>query len=155
MWEAITLNLGAAGTNTQTLQARCSLQRDFTLLALSCIGSSNVLGGFRAQFFDTKKQRRFADRGVQQANIAGDFINPPTGPIFLREPYAFDVPDSQILFEVTNFEATPNTVQIALYGLVLRFNEVRAGKTGFPGGNKTTNFNWWLPSGTEGKQGQQ
>jgi hypothetical protein len=148
MWEAITLALGASGTNTQTLQARVNLQRNFTLLAIACTASSSLVGGFRAQFFDMKKKRRLADRGVMFANLAGDLVLPlPTGIKFLREPYVFDQPDSQVLVEVTNFEAVANTVQLVLYGLVLRFNEQRPGVPVFPGGSVATQWGggWGQP----------
>jgi len=147
MWEAITLALGASGTNTQTLQARVNLQRDFTLLAITCSSSSSLAGGFRAQLFDMKKKRRLADRGVIVANLAGTLGPASPGSVFLREPYVFDQPDSQILVEVTNFEAVANTVQIVLYGLVLRFNEARPGVPVFPGGSVASQWGggWGQP----------
>lgn len=147
MWEAITLLLGASGTSTQTLQARVNLQRDFTWMAITCSASSTAAGGFRAQFFDKMKQRRFADRGVNQVNLSGNLVTTPAGPIFLREPYEFNEPDSQILVEVTNFEAVANTIQIVFYGLVLRFNEARAGIPEFPGGSvpSPSLAGWGLP----------
>jgi len=145
MWEAVTLSLGAAGTTTQTLQARVNLQRDFTLMAISCTASSIAAGGFRVQFFDKKKQRRFADRPINRVNIAGNLGT--LGPFFLREPYRFDQPDSQILVEATNLEAVGNTIQIVFYGLVLRFNETRAGVAVFPGGSVATEWGggWGQP----------
>lgn len=124
IWEAVTLGLSALGT----LQARVNVQRDFTLLAITVSSSSNVSGGFRAQLYDMKKRLRMADRGVQFALIGG----PNTGPFFLREPYRFDIPDSQILVIAQNLEAVANTVQIALFGMALRFNE--PGAHDFPGG---------------------
>jgi len=131
MWEAVTLILGAR----QTLQARVNLQRDFTLIAISTSTSSNVNGGFRAQLYDMKKKLRFADRGVQMANIGGPAGGQIIGSVFLRQPYQFDQHDSQILVIAQNLETVTNTLQIALYGLVLRFNEAGGpGALEFPGG---------------------
>jgi hypothetical protein len=128
-WEAVSFIIAARGT----AQVRVSLQRNFTLLALSTSASSVANGGFRAQLYDTKKKRRLADRGVQQANIAGSEVA-ASGPFFLREPYQFDQPDSQLLVIVQNLETVTNTIQIALYGQVLRFNELHPGHRDFPGG---------------------
>lgn len=133
MWEPINMVLAARST----LQARVNFQRAFTLLAVAASSSSVVNGGFRAQFYDMKKQRRLADRGVQQANIGGQVSTGgagPTGPFFLREPYPFDITDSQLLVLVQNLETVQNTIQIVLYGSVLRFNEVSKTQPEFPGG---------------------
>jgi hypothetical protein len=129
MWEAISFVLGPL----QTAQARVNLQRDFNLLAILISNSSNVAGGFRGQMYDTRKKLRLADRGVQQALMGGN-MTALSGPFFLREPYPFDQPDSQILVQATNLEAVTNTIQIALYGLVLRFNQDFTGAQQFPGG---------------------
>jgi len=130
-WEAISMILSPLGT----LQARVSLQREFTLLAMNAGSSSVVAGGFRAQLYDVKRQVRLADRGIQFALMGGDSgPPPPTAPFFLREPYYFPDPDSQILVVVQNLEAVQNTVQIALYGNALPFNVVRPGVREFPGG---------------------
>lgn len=135
-WECVSMLLAARTTS----QVRVNLQRDFHLLAIACSSSSLVNGGFRAQFFDTKKQLRLADRGVQRANIAGSLPNGGglTDPTFLREPYVFDRPDSQLLVIVQNMETVTNTIQIAFYGQVLRFNEASATAMEFPGGPRTT-----------------
>ena len=137
-WEAVEWSLAAR----QTLQARVNLQRDFTLIALTAKSSSSVNGGFRIQFYDLKKRLRFADRGVQMANFAGSVAPTAlTSPIFLREPWRFDLPDSQILINVQNLETVANTVDVAFYGQVLRFNEP-AGRN-FPGG-VFTGWDWPL-----------
>jgi hypothetical protein len=129
MWEPVSFVLAAR----DTLQARVNLQRFFTLMALTTQSSSNVNGGFRMQFFDTKKERRFADRNVNQVNVAGPVGGGGTpGAVFLREPYVFDQPDSQILVVVQNLETVTNTIQLAFYGHVMRFNEPGPGN--FPGG---------------------
>lgn len=123
------------------LQARINLQRDFTLMATAATCSSNVNGGFRIQFYDLKKRFRFADRPTNFANWAGPIggsIGPSPAAVFLREPYRFDVPDSQILLEVQNFENVVNTVTAVFYGQVLRFNA--PGLT-FPGG-PMTGWDW-------------
>lgn len=132
-WEVVSFVLAANATS----QARISLQRDFTLLALACAGSVTDHGSFRAQFYDTKKKVRFADRGVLSALIAGagTVIGAMTSPFFLREPYAFDEPDSQMLVLVQNLEPVVNTIQIAFYGQVLRFNQPSSSRAEFPGGS--------------------
>src|SRR5271170_1140863 len=132
MWEAVTLVLGPQANQ----QVRVNLQRDFTLMSISVTNSSNVNGGFRAQLYDVKKQLRFSDRGVNQALMGGPtFAAPPCGAFFLREPYRFDLPDSQILIVAQNLETVQNSVQIALFGVVLRFNEVSNTAPEFPGGS--------------------
>jgi hypothetical protein len=137
-WEAVTVALNARST----LQVRVNLQRDFTLIAISASSSSSVNGGFRAQFYDKKKGLRFADRNVNQVNFAGTVAG-GSSPVFLREPYRFDLPDSQLLLNVQNLEIVANTVQIVFYGSALRFNEP-AGRN-FPGG-VFTGYDWNLPS---------
>lgn len=115
-WETVNMVLPALGN----LQARINLQRDFWLMALIC--SSSVFtasGGFRAQFYDSLKKVRFADRGMNFANIAGGARRS----FFLRDPYQFDLPDSQVLVIVQNLENAVNTIQFTLYGQVLRFNQ--------------------------------
>lgn len=131
-WEVASFVLPARGTS----QARISLQRDFTLLALSCNATVIDHGGFRAQLYDTQKKVRFADRGVLSALIAGTgtVVGAHTRPMFLREPYAFDAPDSQVLVLVQNLEPVVNTIQLVLYGQVLRFNQPSGSRVEFPGG---------------------
>ena len=137
MWEAVDFLLDPL----DTLQARVNVQRDYTLIAFMGTCSSNLAGGFRVQFYDVKKRYRFADRGVNFANFAGPVEiasgNAPS-PFFLREPYRFEIPDSQILLACQNFESVANTVSLALYGQVLRFNA--PGLT-FPGG-PMTGWDW-------------
>lgn len=135
VWEAATVTLNARGT----LQVRVNLQRDFTLIAIAANSSSNVNGGFRVQLYDLKKRLRFADRGVNFATFAGSVAPPTSSPLFLREPWRFDLPDSQLLLNVQNLEAVANTVQVVFYGSVLRFNEP-AGRN-FPGG-VFTGYDW-------------
>lgn len=138
MWEGVEFLLDPL----DTLQARVNVQRDYTLLAQSATCSVNtVAGGFRAQYYDIKKRYRFADRGLNFANFAGPVANPAGNSpsvFFLREPYRFEIPDSQILLQVQNFENAPNTVSLAFYGQVLRFNE--PGLV-FPGG-PMTGWDW-------------
>jgi hypothetical protein len=132
MWEVVTAILSARGST----RVRVNLQRDFTLMAITATASVNTaLGGFRAQLYDMKKQLRLADRGVMFANIAGPMGGGGTpGGKFLREPWEFDEPDSQILVIVQNMEAAQNSIQISLYGQVLRFNQPAPGFQEFPGG---------------------
>jgi hypothetical protein len=125
-WECVSMVLTALGTS----QVRVSLQREFTLLGLNVSTSSNVSGGFRAQLYDVNKQVRLADRGVQQALLGGT----DGEMFFLREPYAFPQPNSQILVMVQNLEAVQNTIQLVLYGVALPFNAVHANAREFPGG---------------------
>lgn len=122
-WEVVNLVLNARAT----LQARVNLQRDFHLLAVLTSATSVVNGGFRAQFYDVRKKLRLADRGVQQAQLGGG----ANSPAFLREPYRFDLPDSQVLVIAQNLETVTNTIQIVLFGFARRFNEPGY----FPGGN--------------------
>jgi hypothetical protein len=131
VWEAVPFVLAAR----DTVQARVNLQRGFTLLAITTASSVTDRGGFRAQFYDMKKKRRFADRNVNAPNIAGAMggVNPAAAS-FLREPYTFDQPDSQILVSVQNLETVANSIQVVFYGVVLRFNEVAPGMPVFPGG---------------------
>ena len=127
MWEVVTVKLNARGST----RVRVNLQRDFTLLGITAGASVNTaLGGFRVQLYDMKKQLRLADRGVMFANFAGN----SAGAVFLREPWPFDEPDSQVLVIVQNMEAAANTIDIALYGQVLRFNQPAPGYQEFPGG---------------------
>ena len=139
MWEVVTVKLNARGST----RVRVNLQRDFTLMALTASASVNTaLGGFRAQLYDMKKQLRLADRGVMFANLAGPMGGgTPGAAVFLREPWAFDEPDSQVLVIVQNMEAAANTIDIALYGQVLRFNQAAPGYQEFPGG-AVSNLGW-------------
>jgi hypothetical protein len=132
VWEVASFVLASR----DSLRARINLQRDFFLLALTVQSSvQTALGGFRAQVYDNRKQLRFADRGVLQANIAGIAAGPGAGgSFFLREPYQFDEPDSQILVIVQNMENAQNSIQVSFYGQVLRFNEPAADRWEFPGG---------------------
>ena len=127
-WEAVSFVLDPQAT----LQARINLQRAFTLLAFTAQGSPGERGGplaFRLQIFDTKKQRRLGERGINQETFAGN----GKGAQFLREPYTFDQPDSQVLVLVQNFETVQNEVQLVLYGQCLRFNQESVQPV-FPGG---------------------
>jgi hypothetical protein len=131
MWEPVDFLLDPL----DTLQARVNLQRDFTLLAIGATCSANDNGGFRVQFYDLKKRYRFADRGINFANFGGPVAQVTAGNspslFFLREPYRFEIPDSQILLECQNFENAPNNVTVLYYGVVLRFN---APGLAYPGG---------------------
>jgi hypothetical protein len=132
MWEVVTVNLNARGST----RVRVNLQRDFTLLALMATASVNTaLGGFRVQLYDMKKQLRLADRGVMFANFGGPMGGgTPGAAFFLREPWCFDEPDSQVLVIVQSMETAANVINIALYGQVLRFNQPAPGYAEFPGG---------------------
>lgn len=115
-WEVASFVLPALGT----IQARINVQKDFHLLAITTTSSvQTALGGFRAQLYDAIKKVRFADRGMLRALMGGT----TSGPFFLREPYQFDQPNSQILVMVQNMELVQNTIQLSLYGQVLRFNQ--------------------------------
>jgi len=130
-WEVVTFVIAPQGT----AQARVSVQRDFTLLAVNTASSSNVSGGFLGQMFDVMRSVRLADRGLQQALMGGNQGPPgPSAAFFLREPYPFHEHDSQILINVQNLEAVQNAVQIALYGVCLPFNRRHSPAAEFPGG---------------------
>lgn len=117
-WEVVNAVLGAQ----QQIQVRVDLMTDYHLLALLCSASANTVGAFRVQIYDQLKQRTLTDRGLQFALFGGALSgNAVNGPVFLREPYAFDLPRSQALVILTNLEPTANTVQIALYGLAAPF----------------------------------
>lgn len=132
-WEAVTLVLAPQANQI----VRVNVQRDFTLMSVSVTNTSNVNGGFRAQFYDIKKQLRMSDRGVLQSNMGGPVfaVPAPCGSFFLREPYRFDLPDSQLMIVAQNLELVQNLVQIALYGVALRFNQVSNTAPEFPGGS--------------------
>lgn len=137
MWEAAEALLDPL----DTLQLRINLQRDYTWLAKAATCNSNVVGGFRTQVYDIKKRYRFADRGINFANFAGPVSNPAGNDpacFFLREPYRFEIPDSQILVVIQNFENAPNDVMLAFYGQVLRFNQPGLS---YPGG-PMTGWDW-------------
>lgn len=130
VWEAVSFVLDPQAT----LQARVNVQRAFTLLAFTASATEDERAGplpFRVQLFDTKKQRRLMERGVQNQNFAGLSRSPQ----FLRDPYEFDQPDSQVLVLVQNFASVANTIQVVLYGQCLRFNEPSDIQPLFPGGN--------------------
>lgn len=115
IWEVISATLPAFGTR----QARVNFQRDFHLLGL--IGNATGPNGFRAQLYDVKKKRRFADRPYGHFNFLGG-----QGSVFmLRRPYRFDQPNSQLLLLLQNLDTVSSTVQVVLYGSVLRFNDPR------------------------------
>lgn len=112
-WEVVNGVIAAQ----QTLQVKVDIMSDFHLLAALCSASVNTVGGFRVQFYDAVKQRRLMDRGLQFANLGGA----ANAPFFLREPYRFDLPKSQMLMILQNLEPNPNTVQVALYGVAAPF----------------------------------
>lgn len=114
-WNITTLILAGLGTQ----QVRVNVQPDFHWLATLGGCTLNTVGGFRAQIYDTRKKLRFADRGVRFANLGGNSI----GPQWLRDPYRFDLPNSQVLLVVQNLESAQNEIQIAMYGQVVRFNQ--------------------------------
>lgn len=123
IWEVVTLTLPPLGTR----QARVNLQRDFHLLGM--VGNSSSANGFRAQLYDVKKERRFADRPYGHFNLLGG----QGSILMLRRPYRFDEKDSQILVIAQNLDTVTATEQIVLYGCVLRFNDPRPWKHGRDG----------------------
>jgi hypothetical protein len=116
-WECITVTVGGRGTQ----QMRVSLENDFHLVALAA--SSANAGGFRAQLYDMNKRLRFADRGVNVANIAGGLSGTSTDPVILREPYRFDEPGAQVLAVIQNQDANQNNIQLVLFGMCLRVDQ--------------------------------
>lgn len=115
-WEVVPAVLGAL----KTIQLRIAIAEQFYLLAIGGSATVNTLGGFRAQIYDTLKQRRFADRGVQFPNLGAGGLS-PSGWFFLRHPYCFDQPQSQILVMLQNMENSSNTIQLVLYGACAPF----------------------------------
>jgi hypothetical protein len=129
MWEVATAILPAR----QTTQLRINFQREFHLIGT--MASSSLAGGFRAQLYDTKKQYvqgtkpgvRLAARGVNHVNYFGGtaaLLAFGTQPFFIREPHPFTEPDAQALVIIQNQDtsASNNNIQVALYGVVRRFN---------------------------------
>jgi hypothetical protein len=117
-WEVATAVLDPQGS----AQLRVNLQRDFWLFAIAAFSTETEMAGvltFRMQMYDTLKKVRFADRGILNANLGGS----GSAPFWLREPYQFNLPDSQVLVTLQNMSTTQNTVQVALYGQVMRFNQ--------------------------------
>jgi hypothetical protein len=112
-WEIVNAVLGAQ----QTLQVRVDLASDFHVLAMLGSATTNTVGGFRVQVYDQLKRLRMADRGVQFPNIGGK----TSATFFLREPYRFDLPRSQMLVMLQNMETVQNTVQIVFYGVAAPF----------------------------------
>lgn len=133
-WEVVNVILNARGST----RVRVNVQRDWTLMAFTTSSSVlTTLGGFRAQLYDTKKQLRFADRGQLISNIAGSMGGTGSAfgaAMFLREPWRFDEPDSQVLVIVQNMETAQNSIQLCMYGVALRFNQPVTGVQEFPGG---------------------
>lgn len=138
-WEVGTALLAAR----QTTQLRINFQREFHLFALTA--TSTQAGGFRMQMFDTKKRYytwqdvgrrivgalaekpgvRLAGRGVIAAlQAGGGSATLSCQPFFLREPYCFGGPNSQALIIIQNQDTSGanNECQVALYGMVRRFN---------------------------------
>jgi hypothetical protein len=114
-WEVANAVLGAQ----QTINLKIDIMSDFHLLAVLSTSGANTVGGFRLQLYDALKKCRLQDRGLQFSNFGGN--GAATAAFFLREPYAFDQPKSQVLAILQNLEPAPNTVQIALYGLSAPF----------------------------------
>jgi len=127
-WEVVTFSLAQLATG----QARINVQKGFTILAIAAgIDTAITAPYFNLQFFDTIKQRRFADRPVQAPAISGQspFAQGQQSPswFLLREPYSFDQMDSQILVQVKSMQGVSEGVnancQIMFYGVALRFNQ--------------------------------
>lgn len=112
-WEIVNAVLGAR----QTLPAKLDLMTDFHLLAVLGAATTNNLGGYRVQMYDVLRKRSLQDRLAQFPNMGGG----ANGAFFLREPYRFDMPRSQMKLMITNMEAVQNTVQLALYGVAAPF----------------------------------
>lgn len=113
-WEVVNAVLGAQ----QTVQVRVDLMTDWHLLAMLGSASTNTVGAFRAHIYDQLKKLRIGgDRGLQFPNIGGAAAMP----FFLREPYRFDMPRSQMLVILQNLETAVNTVQLTFYGVAAPF----------------------------------
>ena len=113
-WQVLNAVLGAQ----QTIQLKIDVPNDFYLLAILCSATVNELGGgFRAQFYDVFKKYRLQDRGIKFQNLGGA----SNGAFFLRDPYHFDLPRSQVKVVLQNMEIVSNTIQVALYGVAAPF----------------------------------
>lgn len=112
-WEVMNAALGAQ----QSIELKVDLMSDFHLLAILCSATASTVGGFRAQFYDAIKQLRLQDRGIQFANLGGN----SAAAFFLREPYRFNLPKSQLLAILQNLEPTANTVQLVFFGFSAPF----------------------------------
>jgi hypothetical protein len=113
-WEVVNAVIAAQ----QTYQTKVDLMPDFHLLALLGSASVNLNGGFRVQLYDQTRRIRLQGRGIQFPNWGGNAF----GDFFLREPYPFDMPRSQVMVVLQNMEAAANTVQIVLYGVAAPFS---------------------------------
>lgn len=113
-WQVLNAVLGAQ----QTIQLKIDVPNDFYLLAFLTSSTSEVSGGFRAQFYDVFKKYRLQDRGVQHALLGGG----SGGAFFLRDAYHFDLPRSQVKVVLQNLELVANTIQVALYGVAAPFS---------------------------------
>lgn len=114
-WEVANFVIGAQGQD----QAQINLQRNFTLLALTSSASSLANGGFKVGLYDAQKNVRLSLRGLNRSEFGGN----AGGAIFLRDPYTFIGENATVLVTVQNLELVQNTIQIALYGQVMRFNQ--------------------------------
>lgn len=121
-WEVVNAVLGAQ----QQIQVKIDVMRDFHLLALLASATVNTVGGFRVHLAHAWREpgspeqqtRRFgSDRGLKFGNLGGT----SAFGFFLREPYRFDLPQSQVLVILQNLEPNPNTVQLVLYGVAAPF----------------------------------
>lgn len=113
-WQVLNAVLGAQ----QTIQLKIDVPNDFYLLAILTSATSELTGGFRAQFYDVFKKYRLQDRGVQHALLGGA----SNGVFFLRDPYHFNLPRSQVKVVMQNLELVTNTIQVALYGVAAPFS---------------------------------
>lgn len=119
-WECVTLNL--AGKATQ--QMRIGLERGFTLIAIASNSTAGTGWDFRAQIYDQGAKCKLADRGVNAFNLGGAMSATGTDPFFLREPYTFGGDKPTALLNVQNQNAGANSIQVVLYGVCLRKDQV-------------------------------
>lgn len=122
-WEVVNAVLGAQ----QQIQVKIDVMRNWNLLAALCSASVSTVGGFRIHLAHIWREapgpdgqmtlRIGSDRGLKFGNLAGN----SNASFYLREPYPFDLPQSQCLVILQNLEPNPNTVQLALYGVAEPF----------------------------------
>jgi len=91
-------------------ESRIPAGPSFVLLAL--LGSSTSALGFKAQLYDSRREKALSDRPLNFGNCWGSGKNP----FFLKEPYEF-AEDANILVKVQNQDIITNTVEVVLYGL--------------------------------------
>jgi hypothetical protein len=109
---SVTVTDSATPANTVTVP--------LTITVVATQSALTIVSTYRVQIYDTRKALRMADRGVRVANLGGN----TQGANWFRDPYVFNVVDPQVLLIVQNLTQFQQEIQVALYGMVLRFNQL-------------------------------